>query len=243
MSESCFRCNSNCNCWTIEIFWKTRRYPAHSSNISVYAVSFCCFKLPLARIWNTFHGHVNCWCVAGQSKLKTKTMTQHQCKASKTWWIISKMEGSNGGKFPLMTPKDGRISCRFGPPPSGSGAMSTLRHEGHGRWIQGHRDATGVESERHGKDDNFYHLLRHENAQKNTENLKSSDCQDTSLLRPGLWLHICAPVAQSVQPCFFFLWPTFSPMVFHIVNWEWCNFYNPLLATLIYHGYLDIPAS
>lgn len=116
MSESCFRCNSNCNCWTLKSFGRqggTQHIPA----ISLYTP--CLFAVsssfPLARISNTFHGHVNCWCVAGQSKLKTKTMTQHQCKASKTWWIGESSQrwrgqwGQMAVNFLLTTLKDGRI--------------------------------------------------------------------------------------------------------------------------------------
>ncbi len=75
----------------------------------------------------------------------------HESSMNQRWRSKSHV---NGGEVPL-TPNQ-MCQCRFGLYStagqncfnnfaSRSGAMSTLRHEGHGRWIQGHHDATGVE--------------------------------------------------------------------------------------------------
>ena len=218
-SESCFRCNSNCNCWTLQSFGRqggTQHIPAISLYTScLFAVSS---SFPLARISNTFHGHVNCWCVAGQSKLKTKTMTQHQCKASKTWWIgesSQRWRGQMAVNFLLTTLKDGEnrvvsdllpvVRCNVNASAWRPWAMNsrTSRRHRSGVWTprKGWQPTTSC--------------CAMKMPQKLRKILKNGDCQDTSLLRPGFCLHICAPVAQSVQPCFLFLWPTFSPRVFH----------------------------
>ena len=75
----------------------------------------------------------------------------HESSMNQRWRSKSHV---NGGEFPLTLNQ--MCQCRFGLYStagqncfnnfaSRSGAMSTLRHEGHGRWIQGHHDATGVE--------------------------------------------------------------------------------------------------